>query len=33
MHGIMQGMIEGHPKLECTAQLREVLERQLSFQP
>ena len=33
MHGIMQGMVEGNPKLACTAELREGLERQLSFQP
>ncbi len=33
MHGIMQGMVEGNRKLSCTAEIREGLERQLTFQP
>ena len=33
MHCIMQGMVEGNRKLSCTAEIREDLERQLTFQP
>ena len=33
MHGIMQGMVAGNRKLSCTAEMREGLERQLTFQP
>jgi hypothetical protein len=33
LHGIMQGMVTSQAKVECTAQVRQNVERQLTFQP
>ena len=33
LHGIMQGMVKPNSQMVCTAQMRENLDRRLSFQP